>query len=527
MSKALIIQTPGVMTGSGGKKLENYVGIEFTRGASNGGGEHGYHKMIGDEELLSTLPLFNQIKLGLVKDAVTTAYLNQTNINKTAGGADVDLSGADGSDIMQCYPDMYCILGGTDATYERFIFSDSYFEYGDDKAFKWNAFAQAPDREVIVNGKARSIYSTNMGSMGTSQCTDFSDGSFANGQGYPSTYINRYGFEVAAKAHNANPASNKPYMNGTTLDLEVIMGILFVEMRTKDFTSVFGHGVSSNVYPSDANWDTTSGIMTTVDGVNKYYSFGSSLYKSGSWQNVWSLINGYFSLYKILEPQKLVSDGATLTPVYNSDGEALQGMGSGVMTGVLKKTLTFKLTCAFSADEAEAEHTFEMHLMIPIWRGATWMQGNVWSHLSGYDVVNYRNEGDTANHNLLFRAKTIASIVSDQDWADRDGKFNMESVYDEVCDLGSASGWTTNEISKNGISLAVTKGTGAAINNYQSAYLWVDNSNTSGKRIIKTAGLFGANALTVSAVPRACAALHAPSAASPSIASRFRCELKS
>ena len=56
MSKALIIQTPGTMTGSGGKKLENYVGIEFTRGASDGGGTNGYHKMIGDEELLSTLP---------------------------------------------------------------------------------------------------------------------------------------------------------------------------------------------------------------------------------------------------------------------------------------------------------------------------------------------------------------------------------------------------------------------------------------------------------------------------------------
>ena len=98
MSEAIIIQTPGTMTGSKGKKLENYVGIEFTRGASNNGGEHGYHKMIGDEELLKNLPLFDQIKLALVKDAAVTSVLNQTNINKTADGGNVDLTGADGSD---------------------------------------------------------------------------------------------------------------------------------------------------------------------------------------------------------------------------------------------------------------------------------------------------------------------------------------------------------------------------------------------------------------------------------------------
>ncbi len=527
MSKALIIQTPGAMTGSGGKKLENYVGIEFTRGASNGGGDHGYHKMIGDEELLSTLPLFNQIKLGMVKDATLTSYLNQLNINQTEGGAAVDLAGADGSDVMQCYPDMYCIIGGSDPTYERFIFSDSYFEYGDDKAFKWNAFAQAPDREVIVNGKARSIYSTNLGSMGATKATSISDGSFANAQGYPTSNTNRYGFEVAAKSRNSNTASNLPYMNGTTLDLEVIMGILFVEMRTKDFTSVFGHGVSSNVFPTDANWDSTSGFKTVVDDTNKYFAFNSNVWVGGVATNIWSALNGQFSLYKILEPQKLVSDGAVLTTVYNSDGEALQGKGNGVMTGILKKTITFKLNCGFTAAETAAEHTFEMHLMIPIWRGATWMQGNVWAHLSGYDVVNYRNTGDTADHNMLYRAKSIESIVCDSDWADRDGAFNMESVYEQIGDLGSVGGWMKNEVSKNGISLVVTKDAGAAINNYQSACVWLQNGNTGGKRQIKTAGFFGGNARNASAVPRDCDAYSAPSATYSDVASRFRCELKS
>ena len=96
-----------------------------------------------------------------------------------------------------------------------------------------------------------------------------------------------------------------------------------------------------------------------------------------------------------------------------------------------------------------------------------------------------------------------------------------------MCDLGSASGWTKNEISKNGISLAVTKDTGAAINNYQSAYLWVDNSNTTGKRRIKTAGPFGGSAYYGTCVPRVCRANSAPSYALTAVASRFRCELKS
>ena len=527
MSKALIIQTPGAMTGSGGKKLENYVGIEFTRGASDGGGTNGYHKMIGDEELLSTLPLFNQIKLAMVKDASITTYLNQTNINKSASGTAVDLSGADGSDVMQCYPDMYCILGGTDATYERFIFSDSYFEYGDDKAFKWNAFAQAPDREVVVSGKSRSIYSSNPGSMGTTSATSISDGSYANANGYPTANYGRQQFEAAAKAKNTDTSSNKPYMNGTTLDLEVIMGIMFVEMRTKNFTQVFGHGISNNVMPSAANWDTTSGFRTSIGGVYTYLNFGTAVYVNGSSMSIWQALNGQYSLYKILEPQKLVSDGATLTTVYNSDGEALQGKANGVMTGILKKTITFKLTCGMSQSDTAAEHTFEMNLMIPIWRGATWMQGNVWSHLSGYEVANYRESGDTADHNLLYRAKDIASIVTDTDFSDKDGKFDFESIYEQVCDLGSVGGWTKNEISKNGISLAVTKDSGAAINNYQSAYVWLSNDNTTGKRRRKTAGFFGGTAFYGSCVPRYCAACRDPSSAAAFLASRFRCELKS
>lgn len=84
-----------------------------------------------------------------------------------------------------------------------------------------------------------------------------------------------------------------------------------------------------------------------------------------------------------------------------------------------------------------------------------------------------------------------------------------------------------NEISKNGISLAVTKDSDAAINNYQSAYVWLSNDNTTGKRRRKTAGLFGGRAYVGGCVPRSCLANGAPSSADAAIASRFRCELKS
>lgn len=177
--------------------------------------------------------------------------------------------------------------------------------------------------------------------------------------------------------------------------------------------------------------------------------------------------------------------------------------------------------------EEETEHLFEMNLMNAIWRGDSWISGNVWKHLSGYEVANFRNPGDTADRNILFRAKDIDSIVTDSNFADSDTKFDFESIYEEVCDLGSKSIWTKNAITHNGICLAVTKDAGGAINNYQSAVINVANDNTTGKRRIKTAGLFGGAAFDSYAVPRCCTAVNGPSFAHSIVASRFRCELVS
>lgn len=124
--KGLKIVCPSsVSDPSGLRKLEHYYGIEFTRGASNGGGDNGYHRMIGDASLLKEMRFHNQMKIAAVKDAETTAILNQVNWNKLEGGAASVLDGSDGSDIMQLHTkDVYAIIGGTNPTYERFIVSD-------------------------------------------------------------------------------------------------------------------------------------------------------------------------------------------------------------------------------------------------------------------------------------------------------------------------------------------------------------------------------------------------------------------
>ena len=48
---------------SGLRKIQHYYGIEFVRGASDGGGENGYHQMIGDEQLLSEMRFHNLLQI--------------------------------------------------------------------------------------------------------------------------------------------------------------------------------------------------------------------------------------------------------------------------------------------------------------------------------------------------------------------------------------------------------------------------------------------------------------------------------
>ena len=527
-TKCLILTSPGAKSGTGGIKVENYVGIEFVRGASDGGSSKGYNRMLGDEELVSKLAFFDLIKLALVNNGRIKTNLKQTNIYKTESGATVDPSGADGSDVMQTFGNaekcFYLINGGTDPTYERFIVSDSYFEFGDDKAEKVVPFGESADYEVKVNNLSRCILSNNPGSMGTTKCTSITDGLYANANGYPSTQTSRYGYEAAARNKNTNKLSNKPYCNATTLDLEVMLALIYIECRTKIITSVFGHGISSNVMPSETNWASTSGFRNT-DGTKHYLTFNNDVYINKQKVNIWTALNGQFPLLQVLQVHKEVANGATLEPVYNADGQALAGAGSGILTGIFKKTITFKLTCAFTSTDADAEHTFELHLCQPVWRGRILNYGNTWDHRSGYEVLNYQEGGKTIN--ILYRAPSIDAITTDSDEVTKTSKggFSFEKAYDQVCDLGTSGGWVKDTINHKGISLAVCKTFGGGISNYNQAVLYIDNTSEEGKYKRKQAGLFGGSALNGYCVLRFCNASSAPSISNAHIGSRFRVDL--
>ena len=70
MSKGLKIVLPSAVSDPEGKlrKLEHYYGIEFVRGASDGGSSKGYYRLIGDDELRTEMRFHNQIKIANVKN---------------------------------------------------------------------------------------------------------------------------------------------------------------------------------------------------------------------------------------------------------------------------------------------------------------------------------------------------------------------------------------------------------------------------------------------------------------------------
>lgn len=527
--KALRIMCPSSVTDKSLRKLEHYYGIEFERGASNGGGENGYHAMIGDEELLKNLTFHNLIQIALVKNATKQATINQANWSKTNDGANVSLAGEDGSDVMQTFPKLYAIIGGKNSVYERYIISDEPFSYDGEEAEEIHAYAETPDFEVVVSNVARSIYNPSVaGTQGSTRLTSISaEGDYIDGYGYPSASRSRYSFESVARAKNENSLLNVPYANASTLDLELVMALLYIECRTKNLNSVFGHGISSNVSPSAATWGNVSG-MRVQDGENwKYLSFSGNVYIAGDSVNIWSAINGQSSLLKIFEAQRAVSAGGTLEGVTNADGEALQGLSSGVMTGIWTKTFTAKLTCALTSTGEITERNVEVVLRVPLWRGRSRLWGNIWQHLSGYDVLNYQ-DADEVLHNDLYRAKSIADMTTDTDEAAKDSANGHAFVtkYEKIGDLGNTSGWMKSCLSTlSGRTVLAGVNPGAAINNYESAYTNPPSTATAGKYVRKTAGFFGGSAYNGGDVLRYCFAYNAPSRSNAHIGSGFRVEL--
>lgn len=292
---------------SGLRKIQHYYGIEFVRGASNGGGDNDHYKMIGDEELLSEMRFHNMLKIASVKDGAVKSILNQTNWRLTKEGTASVIDGSDGTDIMQVTHDgekpvgLYAILGGTNSTYERYIVSDEYFEYDGDKAVFYPAFGETPDYATILSNQLRSVRNESViGSTAAGLGTDHNDSDYGttNGGGFPKTQMSRYQYEAAARAKNANANSNLPYCIINEIDSELIFGLMAIEFRTKLFNKYLGHGISANAAPDANTWGQITGVRFTADGGQTYtYStLGGGLFVNGATASTawWSIINGYF-----------------------------------------------------------------------------------------------------------------------------------------------------------------------------------------------------------------------------------------
>lgn len=85
-------------------KMESYVGIEFIRGAADGGGINGYYQLIGDADLIEDMTLFNKMQVVSAKDGKVIKRINNTNWFKNEDGTAQTLTGVDGEDILVQFP---------------------------------------------------------------------------------------------------------------------------------------------------------------------------------------------------------------------------------------------------------------------------------------------------------------------------------------------------------------------------------------------------------------------------------------
>lgn len=515
-------------------RVDNYYGIVFRRKTSNNGGDHGYVKMIGDETLLNEMRFHNQLKIASVRNAETQFYYNQTNWFKDEDGNVVSLSGDDGSDVFQKpTKHIYAILGGTNPTYEVWALGDDPFSYGDDEAIDMGLPGNSPDYVVIKNGLSRSIYSESAAGTqlaGNAAITDFGTsglGVAANNVGFPTTITSRYSYEAAARAHNSNTNKNTPYAPYNNFDLELLQAYLFIEFRTKQLNKYLGHGISSNIMPTANTWGKVTGARVSFDNGASYtyLTLGDTVYPTtGTGVQLWSVINGNSPLLKMFEAQRAVSNGATLETVYDSDGNAVQGLGAGVMTGIYTKTFTLKATIATTSTGTPAAATIDVVLRVPVWRGRTRLWGYLNQHISGYDILRY-SDGTKAIHEL-YRAKSVEGLITSTDEAKKSakGQFAFETAYDKVGTFNTG-GWGTTPLAINGISLPIVSdaaAAGAGMDNYESASVWGNalSAETISTGVYQHKGaLVGGTADGGSAVLRAASVYFAPSYASARIGS--------
>lgn len=536
MSKTgLRVNLPSAVDNADGlRKLEHYYGIEFTRGASNGGGENGYHQMIGDATLLKEMRFHNQIKIAAVKDAAIQTVLNQSNWRQQEDGVTASvLDGSDGTDIMQVHTTtVYAILGGSNPTYERYIVSDKPFSYEGDEAKAYESYGETPDYATMVGNVLRSISGDSaVGTQVAGMGSNYSDPAMgiANGVGRPRTSLSRFAFEAAARAKNADASKNLPHTIICNQDIELAFAFMAIEFRTKIFNTLLGHGVSSNAAPSAATWGKISGYRMTSDGGATYLfgTLGQSLFVNGSTTGtaMWQIINGYSPLLKMFEAQLAVSDGATLEQVKDADGNVI----TAPMTGIWTKTFTFQITASTTAGGEAKLYTVEVCLRVPMWRGRTRLWGHLAQWTGGYECVRYLDsEGKT--HHKVYRAPSVEALTTDSDVALKtaEGGFVFENTYDYLGELPvttEATGqWATQMFSKDNIMTAITQLAGGSMLNYEGSANYVGVETEAGK-YRRVGARFGDYANSGYAVLRFANVYNEPSNAITFVGSGFRVKL--
>lgn len=536
MSKTgLRVQLPSAVDNADGlRKLEHYYGIEFTRGASNGGGENGYHKMIGDETLLKEMRFHNQIKIAAVKDAAIQTVLNQSNWRQQEDGATASvLDGSDGADIMQVYTKtVYAILGGSNPTYERYIVSDQPFSYEGDEAKAYESYGETPDYATMVGNVLRSICGESAaGTQVAGMGSNYSDPAMgiANGVGRPRTSLSRFAFEAAARAKNADASKNLPHTIICNQDIELAFAFMAIEFRTKIFNTLLGHGVSSNAAPSAETWGKVSGFRMSSDGGATYVygTLGQPLFVNGATTGtaLWQIINGYSPMLKMFEAQLAVSDGATLEQVKDADGNII----TAPMTGIWTKTFSFQITASTTAGGESKLYTVEVCLRVPMWRGRNRLWGNLEQWTGGYEVVRYLDsEGKT--HHKVYRAPSVEALTTDSDVAIKtaEGGFVFENTYDYLGELPTTTfgggQWATQMFSKDNIMTAITQLEGGSMLNYEGSANYVGVETDTGK-YRRMGARFGDGASRSAAVLRYADVALGPSFVYSSLGSGFRVKL--
>jgi hypothetical protein len=326
------------------------------------------------------------------------------------------------------------------------------------------------------------------GSTSAGYGTNFSVADYGgtDGGGYPATYLSRYKFEEYARAKNGD-GGNGSYLPYYNLCIELLQALLFIEFRTKNLNGVLGHGISSNVAPTADTWGQVSGWRATTDNGNTYVygTFGGGLYVNGTDLAMWNIINGFFPLLKIFEGQLAVSNGDTLEKVKNADGEYVQGVDDGVMTGIWTKRFSFTLDNA-SKTQTGTKSTWAVDVILrqPIVRGAIVSNGNISDWVSGYEMVKTVDE-DGAIINTLYRCDDYSKLSksTNEQIADTES-FDFETSYVKVGSFpaikSGSSFWAKDVWEKDGISTAIGKNSGGSMGTYENSFVYIAASGVKG-----------------------------------------------